>query len=185
MASIAQLWLPTLLSAVGVFIASSILHMVLKFWHGSDYKALPNEDEVSGAIRKGGAKAGIHAIPYCSMEDMKKLETRVKFKDGPVGLLILRRPGPMNMGASLIQWFVFCLIVSVFCAYLAASTLPIGAPLIQVFRVVGTIGFMAYAFSIIQAGIWGSQPWNVVIKNVIDGLIYGLVTGALFGWLWP
>ncbi|HET7588007.1 MAG TPA: hypothetical protein VFL45_08015 [Gammaproteobacteria bacterium] len=185
MASIAQLWLPTLLSAVAVFIASSILHMALKFWHTSDYKGLANEDEVGAALRKGGAKAGMYAIPYCRMEDMKKLETKVKFKDGPVGLLILRRPGPMKMGPSLIQWFVFCLIVSVFCAYLAASTLPVATPLIQVFRVVGTIAFMAYAFAAIPMGIWWGQPWKIVIKDVIDGLIYGLVTGALFAWLWP
>ncbi|HET8551499.1 MAG TPA: hypothetical protein VFM97_03355 [Gammaproteobacteria bacterium] len=185
MASIAQLWLPTLLSAIGVFIASSILHMALKFWHRSDYKELSNESEVAASLRKGGAKAGLYAIPYCRLEDMKKLETKVKFKDGPVGLLVLRRPGPMNMGPSLIQWFVYCLIVSVFCAYVASSTLVIGAPLIQVFRVVGTIGFMAYAFAAIPAGIWIGQPWKIVAKEVIDGLIYGLVTGALFGWLWP
>ncbi|HET6655767.1 MAG TPA: hypothetical protein VFH57_05935 [Gammaproteobacteria bacterium] len=185
MASIAQLWLPTLLSAVGVFIASSILHMLLKFWHMSDYQQLANEDEVGAALRKGGAKAGMYAMPYCRMEDMKKLETKVKFKDGPVGLLILRRPGPMNMGPSLIQWFVFCVIVSIFCAYLAASTLPVATPLGQVFRVVGTIAFMAYAFAVIPQGIWMGQPWKLVVKDVIDGLIYGLVTGALFGWLWP
>ncbi|HET6725647.1 MAG TPA: hypothetical protein VFH85_06550 [Gammaproteobacteria bacterium] len=185
MASIAQLWLPTLLSAVGVFIASSILHMLLKFWHGSDYQELPNENEVAAAIRNGRAKAGMYMMPYCHMEDMKKLETKVKFKDGPVGVLLLRRPGPMRMGRSLIQWFVYSLIVSVFCAYIAASTLTVGAPLIQVFRVVGTIGFMAYAFASIPTGIWVGQPWKVVCKEVIDGLIYGLVTGALFGWLWP
>lgn len=185
MASIAQLWLPTLLSAIGVFIASSILHMLLKFWHHSDYKGLSNEGEVGAAIRKGGATAGMYAIPCCRMEDTNQPETKAKFNDGPVGLLILRQPGPMKMGSSLIQWFVFCLIVSVFCAYLASSTLPAGAPLIQVFRVVGTIGFMAYAFGAIPAGIWMGQPQKIVIKDVIDGLIYGLVTGALFGWLWP
>lgn len=185
MASIAQLWLPTLLSAVGVFIASSILHMLLKFWHASDYKQLANEDEVGAAIRKGGVAAGTYSIPYCHMEDMQKPEIAEKFRQGPVGLLIFRRPGEMKMGPSLAQWFIYCLVVSIFCAYLAASTLPVGTPLVQVFRVVGTIGFMAYAFAAVPMGIWWGQPWKIVSKDVVDGLIYGLVTGALFAWLWP
>lgn len=184
MLSIAQLWLPALLSAIGVFIASAILHMVLKFWHRHDYKGFVNEDEVRDAIRRNAAAPGVYALPYCRMEDMKKPETAEKFRQGPVGLLTLRRPGPMRMGPSLVRWFIFCLIVSAFCAYVASSTMTAGASLRQVFRVVGTIGFMAYAFAAVPAGIWGGRPWSLVIKDVIDGLIYGLITGALFAWLW-
>ncbi|HET7676102.1 MAG TPA: hypothetical protein VFL54_11315 [Gammaproteobacteria bacterium] len=184
MLSIAQLWLPTLLSAVGVFIASSILHMVLKFWHMPDYKALPNEDVVRNALRSAGAAPGLYVTPYCRMEDMKKPEMAEKYRQGPVGMLILRRPGEMKMGPNLIQWFIFCLIVSVFCAYVASSVMVAGTPLRQVFRVVATIGFMAYAFAAIPMSIWWGQPWKVTIKDAIDGLIYGLVTGALFAWLW-
>jgi len=55
--SFTQLWIPILLSAVCVFIASSLIHMVLK-WHASDYSALPNEDEVRAAIRKGTPAPG-------------------------------------------------------------------------------------------------------------------------------
>jgi hypothetical protein len=25
----------------------------------------------------------------------------------------------------------------------------------------------------------------VTVKNVVDGLVYGLLTGGVFGWLWP
>ena len=45
MVSIISLWLPILLSAVAVFIASSVIHMVLKY-HNSDFKKIPAEDEV-------------------------------------------------------------------------------------------------------------------------------------------
>jgi hypothetical protein len=185
MISLMHLWLPILLSAVGVFIASSILHMVLKFWHMPDYHGFSNEDEVRSAIRKSDPAPGMYMLPMCRMEDMKTPETQEKFKQGPVGLVMLRANGIMNMGTSLLQWFIFCLLVSYFCAYLAASTLGGGTAGLQVFRVVGTAGIMAYAFGSLPQGIWMAQPWNSVIKAVIDGIIYGLITAAVFAWLWP
>ena len=53
MVSLAALWLPIILAAVIVFIASSILHMVLPY-HRGDYKKLPDEDKVSAALRDAG-----------------------------------------------------------------------------------------------------------------------------------
>ncbi|MHB8405487.1 MAG: hypothetical protein ACYDCJ_08705 [Gammaproteobacteria bacterium] len=185
MISLAHLWLPILLSAVGVFIASSILHMVLKFWHMPDYHGFLNENEVAAAIRKGNPAPGMYMLPMCKMEDMKKPETQEKFKQGPVGMLFLRPAGAPGMAKNLVQWFVFCLLVSYFCAYLAGSTLAGGTDGMQVFRVVGTAGIMAYAFGSLPMGIWYGQPWKAVAKDVIDGLIYGLATAAIFAWLWP
>lgn len=180
-----QLWLPILLSAVGVFVASSILHMLLKFWHMPDYRGLANEDEVADALRRGDPAPGMYSLPYCTMENMGTPEMQEKMKRGPVGFLILRSPGLPNMGAFLGMWFVFCLVVSLFAGYLGAATLATGTAGEQVFRVTGTAAFMAYGFSSIPVGIWWGQPWRAVFKDVIDGLIYALVTGALFAWLWP
>lgn len=185
MVSLFDLWLPILLSAVGVFIASSILHMVLKFWHIPDYKGFPNEVEVAAAIRKGGAAPGIYMLPYCSMENANTPETKQKFAEGPVGIAFLREKGAVNMGITLAQWFVFTLIVSLFAAYIAAATMAGDTAEMQVFRVVGTVAFMAYAFGAIPYGIWWGQPWGALFKDVVDGLIYGAITGALFAWLWP
>ncbi len=61
MVSLAQLWLPILISTVLVFFASALINMVLKFWHTPDYSGFSNEDEVRAAIRKGG-----HRSPRCS-----------------------------------------------------------------------------------------------------------------------
>ena len=44
------LWLPILLSAVFVFIVSSIIHMT-PLWHKNDYPAMPNQDQVTAALR--------------------------------------------------------------------------------------------------------------------------------------
>jgi len=185
MISLVQLWLPILLSAIGVFIASSVLHMMLKFWHLKDNKGFANEDEVAAAIRKGTSKPGIYMLPYCTMENAKSPEVKRKLAEGPVGIMFLRGSGSTGMGLTLVQWFVFILIVSLFAAYVATTTLTAATVDMQVFRVVGIVSFMAYAFGVVPYGIWWGQPWNAVFKDVVDGLIYGLITGALFAWLWP
>lgn len=185
MVSMMHLWLPILLSAVAVFVASSIVHMVLKFWHSSDYHSFSNDDEIRAAIRNGNPAPGMYMLPKFEMEDMKKPETIEKFKQGPVGIVMLRPNGAINMGANLLQWFLFCLLTSYFCAYVGISTLLAGAPAEQVFRVIGTAGIMVFAIGVIPNGIWGGQPWKIVFKAVIDGIIYGLIIGAIFAWLWP
>ena len=185
MVMLTALWLPILLSAVGVFIASSIFHMVLQPWHGSDYHGFSNENDVGAAIRKGNASPGIYMIPFCKPADMKKPEMQEKFKTGPLAFIILRPNGSFNMGKSLGMWFAFCLLTSLFAGYVAASTLAPGTAPMQVLRVVATVGFMAYAFGSFPLGIWYGQPWGAVAKDLVDGLVYGLVSGAVFAWLWP
>ncbi len=185
MVSLAQLWLPILLSAVFVFFASSVLNMLLKFWHVPDYHGFSNEEEVSAAIRKGNPAAGTYMIPYCNPEALKKPETQEKFKHGPVGTIFLRQPGPMNMGASLGQWFLFCLFVSFLCACLVSPVLGATAQFSVVFHTMALAAFMAYAAGSLPNGIWWGHPWRSVFKYVIDGLIYALITAAVFGWLWP
>lgn len=185
MIALTQLWLPILLSAAAVFLASSVMHMFLKFWHFADYRGLSNEDEVGEAIRHGSPEPGMYLLPRCNMEDMGKPETREKFERGPVGFLILRANGMPGMGASLGQWFALCLAVSLFAGYLAAATLAAGSDAAQVFQVTATAAFMAFGFGALPAGIWWGQPWPSVAKHVVDGAIYAVITGALFAWLWP
>jgi hypothetical protein len=44
---------------------------------------------------------------------------------------------------------------------------------------------MAYGVANIANSIWKAQPWSNTIKEVIDGLIYAMLTAGTFGWLWP
>jgi hypothetical protein len=168
-----------------VFIASSIIHMVLKY-HNSDYRGFSNEDEVRAAIRKGAAGPGQYAVPYCaSMDEMKKPEVKAKYTEGPVGLVLLRQPGEMSMGPYLTQWFVVNVVIAIFCAYVASRTLAAGTDYLQVFRITGTVAFVGYAAGGWISGIWMGVPRGSVIKSTVDSLIYALVTGGVFGWRWP
>jgi hypothetical protein len=184
MVFLATLWLPILLSAVIVFIASSIIHMVLPY-HRSDYKRLPDEDRLLSALRSVDLPRGLYTFPYCTHKEMNSPAMQEKRKLGPVGFLTVFPKGNINMGKFLGMWFVYCLVVSVFVAYLGAHTMAPGWPYRGVFRVAGTTAFMAYGIGQIVSGIWGGQPWSNVAKNVFDGLIYALLTAGTFGWLWP
>jgi hypothetical protein len=93
--------------------------------------------------------------------------------------------GPPVMVKFLGLWFVYCLIIGFFVAYLTAHTVAPGATYRAVFRVAGTTAFMAYGLANLSNSIWKGQPWSMTVKEVIDGLIYALLTAGTFGWLWP
>jgi hypothetical protein len=183
--SLSQLWLPILLSAVAVFLASSLIHMVVK-WHASDYRALPNEDEVRAAVRKGSPAPGQYVLPHCAdMKDMQTPAMLQKYQEGPVAMVVISPNGVPGIGASLAKWFVFSVVVAFMAAYLASRTMAPGTHYLQVFRVVGAVSFLAYGFGNVPQAIWMGKPWSIVLKDLADALIYGLLSGGVFGWLWP
>ncbi len=185
MVALSGLWLPIVLSAVAVFIVSAIVHMALPT-HKKDYAKLPDEDRVMEALRAAGVKPGAYMFPFCSSgNDFKDPAVQAKFEKGPVGIAMIMPSGTPAMGPRLALWFVYCLAVSFFSAYLAGRLLPPAANYLTVFRVVGTVAFMAYGVGQGSDSIWKAQPWSTTIKNVFDGLVYGLVTAGMFGWLWP
>jgi hypothetical protein len=184
MVPLTALWLPILLSAVIVFVASSIMHMLLPYHH-SDYQRLPDEDKLLAALRAAGLKQGLYIFPFGSHKDMKSPAMTEKYKQGPVGMMTVRPSGTPAMPEFLGMWFVYCLIIGFFVAYLTGRTLAPGASYLAVHRVAGTAAFLAYGLGQLSNGIWKGQPWGMTIKEVIDGLIYGLLTGGTFGWLWP
>ena len=185
MVSLVQLWFPILLSAVFVFIASSLINMLLKFWHAPDYHAFSNEDEVRAAMRTGVSGPGMYHLPACTHETMKLPQTQEKLKQGPNALVMVRPNGVMNMGVYMGQWFGFCVLVSLVCALLARSALPAGAPSMHVGHVIGLATLLGYAAGSIPNAIWWGHPWGSSIKHIVDGVIYALITAATFAWLWP
>ena len=183
--SLAQLWLPILLSAVAVFLASSVLNMLLPFWHTADYRAFGNEDELRAVLRRGASGPGLYNLPFCTPESMKDAATQQKFREGPNALVLLRANGMVNLGAYLGQWFGFCLLVALCVAYLGAHTLAAGAPFTLVLRVTGTAALLGHAFGAIPNAIWWAHPWASALKYALDGAVYAVLSGLVFAWLWP
>ncbi|HPF15101.1 MAG TPA: hypothetical protein P5218_09540 [Planctomycetota bacterium] len=184
MAAVFELWLPILLSAVAVFVVSSIMHMLVPL-HAGDHAQLPAESEVLEAMRKHKVQPGSYRFPYCtSMKDMGSDEMLQKYQSGPVGHMTLFPSGTPTMGKNLLQWFLFSISVSFFAAYVATVTLGAEEPYLRVFQLVGTVSFLAYGWGEITASIWKGQSWVVTSKFLFDGLLYALVTAGVFGAMW-
>ena len=185
MVSLGSLWLPIVLSAVLVFVVSSIVHMLLPY-HRKDFLRLPDEDAARSALGRQSLGKGQYFMPFApDMKAMKDPEMQKKFEDGPVAIVTVLRRGPVNMGPHLLQWFIFLIGMSFTVAYLLSRTLAPGTENMQVFRVSSTIAWLGYAGALIWAGIWKGVPWSTVLKDVFDGLLFALVTGAAFAGFWP
>jgi hypothetical protein len=186
MHTLQSLWLPILLSSVFVFVASSLIHMVLQAWHRSDYGKLPDEGKVMDALRPFGLPPGDYMIPNCSgSAEMRTPEFTEKLKKGPIVMMTVMPNGVLGVGRSLVLWFLYLVVVSFFAGYVPFHALPLVAPCREVFRFAGVTAFLGYSASIWQMSIWYRRSWVTTIKSTIDGVLYAAITAATFAWLWP
>ena len=185
MTSLTALWLPILLSAVFVFIASSIIHMA-PLWHRKDYPALPNQEALRTAFAPLGIPPGDYMVPRAATHaDMKTPEFQEKMNQGPVIIMTVLKPGPMGMAQPLVLWFLYCIVVGIFVALITGRALPPRTEYIRVFKFAGTTAFCCYVVALFQMSIWYKRAWSQTVKATIDGLIYAALTAGTFGWLWP
>ena len=187
MVPVTALWLPILLSAVVVFVASSILHMVLPF-HRNDVRRLPTEkeDAVLETLRRMSVPPGDYGAPHPgSPAGMKEPAFVAKMAKGPVAFMTIAPGGPPSMAANLVQWFMYSIVVGIFGAYVTGLAVGVGANYMTVFRLASVTTFMGYSLALAQHSIWYRRDWGTTLRSMIDGLIYGLLTGGVFGWLWP
>jgi hypothetical protein len=155
-------------------------------YHAADFKKLPDEDGVMDALRKFNIPPGDYMMPCAgSAKAMAEPAFQEKWKKGPLALMTVMKPGPPSMGSQLLLWFLYCVLVGTFAAYIAGRALPPGAPYLSIFRFAGTTAFVGYSLALFQGAIWYKRSWAATYRSVLDGLLYGLVTGGAFGWLWP
>ncbi len=185
MVPVMSLLVPILVAAVIVFIASSVIHMFTPF-HKGDVKRVPNEDGVMSALRNFNLEPGDYAMPLAaSMAAMGSPEFQAKMAAGPVVMMTVRPSGKFTMTPSLVQWFIYSIAVSLFAGYISGVALAPGADYLKVFQVAGCVAFVGYGMGLPQASIWGGKNWGTTLRGMADGLLYGLLTGGTFGWLWP
>ena len=181
--ALTSLWLPILLSAIAVFIASSLVWMVLQY-HNSDWHPLPDEEAIRRALK--GVPHGEYTVPYAASNKARQDSAwQQKVKEGPTVMMTVFPSGSMSMGRQFVQWFTYCLIISLLVAYVASRTLAPGSEYMEVFCVVGMVAVLAYSGSVASRSIWFGHGWGRTAKDILDGLIYGLVTAGMFGWRWP
>ena len=184
MTPLLSLLIPIVVSAVFVFIASSIIHMATP-WHKNDLMKVPDEDGLMHALRSFRLPPGNYAFPKAdSMADMKSPAFLEKMNAGPVAFMTVR-PSGFNMGGTLLQWFLYSLAVSVVAGYIAGVAFGPGTEYLRIMQVAGCVAFVGYSMAQMHESIWWGRRWSWTIRTMLDGLLYGLLTGGTFGWLWP
>lgn len=190
MSLLLSLWLPILLSALAVWILSTILSLPF-FHHKHDWVGLPGaqEDALMDAIRNIAIAPGNYLFPdFRTRAQMESAKVKQAHASGPVGHLSLWRT-PMTMGATLTGTLLVYLIVSTLIAYLASVALPMppakSPDFAKVFQRVGTAGVLAYSFAFIPSDLWFGASKRAIAARIFDGVVCGLITGAIFAWRWP
>jgi hypothetical protein len=185
MVELSALWMPILVSAVLVLVALVIIHGMLG-WHKDDMAALPGEPAVMDALRGANVPPGEYRFPYArTTQEMTTPEFEEKMKRGPVGIMSVWPNGEINMGKLMGQWFVYSLLVAMLAAYVTGETRAPGASSLEVFRVSGVVAFCCYVVAHWQNWIWWGKGTRFTLTHSLDGIVYALITGATFGWLWP
>jgi hypothetical protein len=185
MVGLFALWMPIVLSAVFVLVALFLVHGLLG-WHRDDMSAVPGEATLLETMRGLNVPPGEYRFPYGrTTQEMTAPEFVERMKRGPVGSMTIQPNGESNMGRQLVLWFVYSLVVAVLVAYLTGRTRAPGAPSLEVFRVSGTVAFCCYAVAHWQNWIWWGKGIRYTVTYTLDGILYALVTGATFAWLWP
>ena len=179
--TIMTLWLPILVTAVVVFIAGSVIWMAMP-WHNSDWKKTADEEAVRQALKS--TAPGMYTVPNCANRgDFKDPEIQQKFKDGPQAFITVVPAGIPQMGGKLVLMFAYNLLVAIICAYFVSRMAAPDPGYLAVFRIAGAVAFVAYGVAYIQESIWFGRQWSMTAKNLLDALIYAVLTGGVFGWL--
>lgn len=202
-----NLWLPILLSGVAVWFASALAWMAIGH-HKRDRDPIPGgesgEREFMDVLRRMNLSAGTYGFPdFCRHDALPRAERmqamKALYDTRPMG--ILRVWGEMNMGVNMLLTFAFYLVTSAVIASLAwAALAPLGpgagsgAMLAaggaepsfgRVFQITATAGVLAYCFASFPNDLWFQNKRRAMVMNWIDGAVFGLITGAIFAWLWP
>jgi hypothetical protein len=179
------LWMPILVSGLAVFVMSALVWTALPH-HRKEFRGLPNDDAVLNAIRSGKPSPGLYMTPFFGSQAARtSAEGKAKLEAGPMAFITVMPAGNRAMGPMMAQSAVANLLIASFVAYLAYHTLPVGAEYLTVFRITGTATFMAYGLAHVPDSIWFGRPWSSYLLGAFDALLYALIAGGIFGWLWP
>ena len=177
--SIADFWLPILVASAFTFVAGAVIWMLMP-WHKTDYRKTSDEAAVRAALK--GSSPGLYNVPHARTNaDYQSDDMKQKMKDGPNVFITVIPAGVPSMGPKLAANYLYNLLVAALCAYML--TMTDAESYLDVYRVTCTTAWIAYGVAYIQETVWFGRPWTVTAKNLFDALIYGLVTGGVFGWL--
>ena len=178
-------WLPTLVSAVIVFIVQAILQSATK-WHHSDYGVLPDEEAFRAAVRPLAIPPGDYTVPVPKFSgDMRSPEFIKKVDEGPRVMMTVQPNGMAGMGSMLVWQFLYVFFVSWFAGHFSFRVFGPGAHDHDIIHTVWGVAFAAYGLALWPLTIWYRRSLKTTIKANVDAAIFAAITAATFVWLWP
>ena len=179
-----SLWLPILIASALVYGVACLLYMVIPL-HSKDFAKLEDEDGVIDALRDQNVRRGQYMLPGAnSNEEYSSPEWIEKANRGPVGLIYIMSHGSSMLRPLIFQGFLI-IAISITAGYVGSVTLLPGTDYLKVFQVVGAVAFLGHAAGQFNHAIWFGFNWKQTWIRALEGLLYGLLTGGVFGWLWP
>ena len=103
--ALADLWLPILVSAAVVFVASFIAWTISPH-HKGEWKPLPDEAAFLASVRDR-IPAGQYMFPHCDPSQRKDPQAMERMKAGPHGVMIVWGRSPEQMGGKLLATFIY------------------------------------------------------------------------------
>src|SRR5258706_16350190 len=127
MIGITELWLPIVVAGVLVFMVSALLHMAFTY-HDRDFAPLPDEAALLTVLKAQQIGTGNYCAPRPANRADSRSETfRQKQQTAPMIMMNVLAAGRFNMGRTMLQWFSYCIVVSLLVAYVAGHALGTGA----------------------------------------------------------
>ena len=175
-----NLWLPIILSAVALWVASSVFWTALPH-HNQDFDPLPDEDAMMKSVTQLEIPPGRYLFPYPYHPGADRKALMEKYTQGPRGSLVTW--DMPNMGKNLGLTFVYFLLISAVTAYVAWAAIGGQEALTfsKVLQIVGGIGVLVFCSSGQLHAIWFPRR---MIMEFVDGIAYGLIIGLIFASLW-
>jgi len=182
MVSVLALWLPILVGAVIVFVASAIIWMATPL-HTPDVKPAP--EDLEKAVGELKMERGHYAFPMGSggPKDMKDPAFVERFNRGPWGTITIS--GKPNFGLNLIRTFSVYVVILLFVAYLTGRALPPGAAYMEVFQIAGAAAVLGFTFGGLPNDIFFAKPTRFVITSMIEAAILATLAAGVFAGFWP
>lgn len=125
---------------------------------------------------------GRYMFPWASREDVMSQEFQERYKEGPRGMVVIYDQ-PVNIPATLGLTFLFYLVAGVFVAYLASQAIAAGAAFAEVFKFTSIAAFAIHGLGWLPQLIWYGDI--ALLPAMVDSILFALLTGVVFGLLWP
>ncbi|MEO1513235.1 MAG: hypothetical protein AAFU70_14275 [Planctomycetota bacterium] len=115
---------------------------------------------------------------------MKDEAFRARWEHGPWGTITVF-PAASKFGKNLAFTALVFFVITLFVGYLTRQAVEPGAEYLRVFQIAGTAAVLGHVFGGLPYAIFFGKPARFVITDLIDAIIYAMITAGILAAMWP